>query len=261
MPDRPCFRTLFPRAAFAVALVMLACPAEAVAQAPLPFGPGEESVFRASGRLGGLGTATLRVDDTRDEGTAAYLLTFAFRGRFGPARLEDSTRSWLEPASFRALRYAKRERTPLTRKDVDVRFDARDGRWTSAEGRGGELATREPLDELSFLFYLRTIPLEDGASFTVRRHYDPSRNPVQVRVLGRERLRVQAGEFATVGVEIRVRDPERYRSGDGTGVIRIWMSDDERRVPVRIESRAPVIGRVVMQLVSHTPGGAAVAQR
>jgi hypothetical protein len=243
----------------ALLIAWLAVPA--AGQTALPFAPGEESVFRASGFLGGLGTATLRVDGATEDGAAAYLLTFAFRGRFGPARLEDHTRSWVEPQGFRALRYAKRERSPLTRKDVDVRFDADGGRWTSAQGTGGALTTREPLDELSFLFYLRTIPLEDGARFTVRRHYDAARNPVDVRVMGRERLRVQAGEFATVSVEIRVRDPDRYRSSDGTGVIRIWMTDDARRIPVRIESRAPVIGRVVMQLVSHVPGGAVVAQR
>lgn len=221
----------------------------------LPFGPGEEMVYRASGRLGRIGTGTMRVDgpETTD-GRRTILLRFDFSGRVGPARVEDHTRSWLDPASFHALRYTKHERSPVTRVDVDVRFDPARGSWRTAAGETGALATEEPLDELSFLYFLRTLPLEDGQTLNLTRHYDPERNPVQVRVLGRRRIETPAGEFATVEVEMRVRDPERYR-GKG-GAIRLFLTDDERRLPVRIESSVPVLGRMVLTLVSHTPGEA-----
>jgi hypothetical protein len=46
---------------------------------------------------------------------------------------------------------------------------------------------------------------------------------------------------------MRVRDSRRYK---GEGVIRINLSDDAMRIPVRIESAMPVVGTAVMTLQS-----------
>jgi hypothetical protein len=46
---------------------------------------------------------------------------------------------------------------------------------------------------------------------------------------------------------MRVKDPRRYK---GEGVIRINLSDDDVRIPVRIESAMPVVGTAVMTLES-----------
>jgi hypothetical protein len=64
-------------------------------------------------------------------------------------------------------------------------------------------------------------------------------------VVGREQLTVKAGTFETVLVEMRVRDPARYK---GEGVIRIHFSDDDRRLPLRIESTLPVAGTALLTL-------------
>ena len=56
-------------------------------------------------------------------------------------------------------------------------------------------------------------------------------------------------------LEMRVRHPRHYR---GEGVIRIHLSADARRIPLRIESTAPSTGRVTLVLESYAapPGGA-----
>jgi hypothetical protein len=104
-----------------------------------------------------------------------------------------------------------------------------------------------PLDELSFLFYVRTLPLVDGASYRLDRHFDARRNPVTFRVLRRESVRVPAGEFASIVVEMKVVDPDRY---GGVGTIVLHLSDDERRVPLRIVSSIPGQGRITFSLES-----------
>jgi len=110
--------------------------------------------------------------------------------------------------------------------------------------------TAEPLDELSFVFFLRTLPLAPGDTYSFDRHYDPARNPVRVRVVGRGPLRVPAGEFRAVEVEMRVRDRTRY---GGEGVIRIHFTDDARHLPLRLESQIPVAGRMVLALDALGP--------
>jgi len=83
----------------------------------------------------------------------------------------------------------------------------------------------------------------------VVRHYDAARNPIAVRVVGRDTVRTSAGTFSTIVVEMRVKDPRRY---GGEGVIRLHLSDDTFRYPVRIESSVPVLGATVLTLESVT---------
>ena len=46
------------------------------------------------------------------------------------------------------------------------------------------VAPADPLDELAFLYYLRTVPLKPGASYSIARYFQTGYNPVQVRVAG-----------------------------------------------------------------------------
>lgn len=188
------------------------------------------------------------------DGRRAFVLGFDFTGRMGPATVRDRTRSWFDSRAMASVRYTKTERTPLGTRSEDVRVDLADRQWASARGEGGTIPTATPLDELSFLFFIRTLPLEDGAVYDLNRHFDTRRNPVHVRVLGRQRITVPAGEFQTVAVEMRVRDPERYRE-KREAVIRLYLSECEHRYPVRIESSMPFVGSVTLSLQSTRPAG------
>src|SRR5437773_2143430 len=57
-----------------------------------------------------------------------------------------------------------------------------------------------PLDDGSFLYFLRTIPLEVGKEYSFDRYFRPDRNPVRIQVLRRERVSVPAGQFDAVVV-------------------------------------------------------------
>lgn len=239
------------RVALALAAAALCAADAAGQQAALPFAPGEQCVYRGSNRLGRIGTGTMSVEGPVQEGGhRTYLLRFDFRGRVGPAVISDQSRSWWDPSAAASVRYSKRERSPLSSVTQEVRMDLSARRWTDEDGRGGQMATAAPLDELSFIYFLRTLRLADGDAYSFARHYQPGRNPVTVRVIGRERMRVPAGEFQTIEVEMRVKDPERYNGGEG--VIRFHLTDDARRIPVRIESSVPVGGRMVLSLQSGT---------
>ena len=229
-------------------------PASAAA---LPFAAGEELVYRAAiGRFGNAGRATMRVEDGETiRGHATLLLRFDMQGRVLGMRVEDRTRSWLDPASMAALRFRKQERSPLAARAEDVEIDPARG-WWQARGGGGRLTADAPLDELSFIYFIRTLPLADGEEYRFDRHFDAARNPVVVRAVGRERITVPAGTFDAVVVEMRVRDAKRF---GGSGVVRFFLSDDARRIPLRIESSVPVAGRTVLTLESMSAAPAPAA--
>lgn len=267
IPDAA-MRSLFDRsgparsAALPLALALLLVPlVSGEAQGPqpdLPFAAGEVLTYRAvSGRFGSFGTGVFRVAGPEQlRGTSALKLSFDFKGRVGPFRVEDRTRSWIARDGERSLRYEKNESSPLGRREEEVEIYPAERRWQSAAGEQGSTPTPQPLDELSFIYYLRSLPLEPGDEYSLTRHFDVDRNPVVVRVLRRERTRVPAGEFATVVVEMRVRD-DRLSEKDGT--MRIFLTDDDARIPVRIESSARWVGATHLLLESAERGAASLA--
>lgn len=216
----------------------------------LPFGPGEELAYRMRvSPFGTIGRAVLRVGGPEVlRGVEVYTLHFDTNARVGPLSASQHSRSWLDPQRFATLRYVSREKQPLSREVSEaVEVYPENRSWMAADGRTGESPTDDPLDELSFLYFVRTLPLTEEAETTVVRHFDPKRNPIRVRVVGRKELRVPAGTFQTVVIDLRVRDPERHA---GYGRVRLHLSDDPSRTPVRIETALPDIGTTVLELES-----------
>lgn len=235
----------------ALAVLATLAPASAGAQvAPrLPFGPGETLVYRiTSSRFGNVGEGCMGVGGPESvRGRDAYVLHFDFEAKVAFFTVEDRTRSWIDPRGLASLRYHKKERNPLTSRNEEVEIHPEELRWIdTTTGRDGRSPTNAPLDELSFIYFLRTLPLADGEMNEHVRHFDPERNPVVVRVLGRERLRAPIGDFQTVVVEMKVRDAGRF---GGQGTLRLHLTDDAQRLPIRIETSVPLAGTLVLDLV------------
>ena len=237
---------MIPRAVLLACLVSVAPadpPAKARAQVPL-LRPGEELTYTVqSTRLGPLGKATFRVTgpDTV-AGVSAFMLSFDFSGKVVLFKITDQTRSWLRTDSLSMFRYSKRERSPVGRRDEDVRVDPVLGQWADGKVRA-PLASERPLDELSFLYLLRSLDLEPAQTIEIRRHFDVRRNPVRVEAELREAV---DGVDCLVYV-MRVPDPRQKK---GTSSLRFFITNDEARLPLRIESTMPVAGDVVMTLES-----------
>jgi hypothetical protein len=231
-------------------------PLRAQAPAALPFESGEHLTYQVKvGRLPGTGRGSLRVEGPVEvRGRSVLRLYFDFEARVGPIKAMDHTESWLDVERMAAMRFRKREHHPLSRNDrlVDLFPDER--RWETVGGTGGKTASDAPLDELSFVYFMRQLPLHDDSVYSFDRHFEIERNPVTLRVVGRETVKTKAGEFRTIVVEMHVRDQARYRKSGGVGVIRFFLSDDTRRIPVRIESAVPVFGTAVFTLLSASMG-------
>ena len=224
-------------------------PSASGAAARLPFFVGESLSYRVRvSRVGSVGRTVMVVDTPQVlRGVTTWPLRFDFHAKVGFVSAVDHTESWLDPERLDVLRFHKHERHPLSKHDERVELDPAAHRWTADDGTSGTIATDAPLDELSFMYVLRTLPLTDTA-VVYTRHFDAARNPTSVRVVERHDVTTDAGTFRTVLVEMRVMDPRRYK---GEGVIRIDLTDDHCRIPVRIESTMPVIGRTTMSLESE----------
>lgn len=209
--------------------------------ARLAVRPGEELTYTvSSARLGSMGKAVFRVQTTDFNGREAYQLSFDFSARVALFKVSDHTRSWICAESMSMLRYTKEERSPLGKHNEDVTVDPLLGQWADGTTRA-PLASINPLDELSFIYFVRSLDLPVGDSITVRRHFDVRRNPVQIAAVARQNV---VGRDVVV-YEMRVPDTRQKK---GFSLLRFFISDDAARVPVRIESSMPVAGQVTMTL-------------
>jgi hypothetical protein len=217
---------------------------------PLPFAVGERVAYDVSvdnGRK--VGDGTMWIEGPVDvRGTSTYLLRFDSKVRIAMLTGVSHSSSWFDPVRRLSLRFLKHEKNPLTHDDVSVDMYPDQKTWKSVDGQGGNSPDALPLDELSFIYFIRTLPLTPGATYQFDRHFDAARNPVVINIIRREMIPTPMGELRTVLVEMRVRDPKHYK---GEGIIRFNLTDDDCRLPARIESTMPIVGKAVLTMKSE----------
>lgn len=221
--------------------------------AAVPFGVGEVMSYKMSakwGFIGGGGEASLRVEavDTV-HGNEAYRLTSHIKAGIAWFKADDVDRSWLDVDELFARRFSQKHRDGRNRTydfyPAEMRFVD-----LGNPADSGSLASSRPLDDVSFLYHARTLPLAPDDVYVEPRYYKEEGNPVTVQVLRRERVRVPAGEFDAIVVRPVIRTSSLFKEG---GQAEIWFSDDPRRLLLKLRAKKSVI-TLTMELQSYTPG-------
>jgi hypothetical protein len=222
------------------------------AQTPngLPFAIGEKFTYTGhTERFGAMGHGEMWIEGPVPlRGVSTWLLRFDFRAGLGPLGGSDRSSSWIDASDMTSLRYEKHARRFLSGSEEVVEVFPDEQRWTAADGTSGDIVSGNPLDELSFIYFIRTLPLAEDSLYVVDRHFDVARTPTVIRVAGRETIATKAGTFNTIKVEMVVKDKRNFEK---EGIIRFFFSDDIRRIPVRIESEMPGVGLATLTLESH----------
>jgi len=155
--------------------------------------------------------------------------------------VRDTIVSWIDPTSFRSLRYekhsveGKRVRDELTEFDYEKGVAVLDGTPLSLD--------QATLDTLSSVYYLRTLALDAGKPPSLH-VFSGKPHVLDVEVQARETIEVPAGKFQT----IRVEPKSAGSSLVGKNLI-LWLTDDARKIPVQLRSKLKV-GTLVGRLKS-----------
>ncbi|MDA1082086.1 MAG: DUF3108 domain-containing protein [Gemmatimonadetes bacterium] len=216
----------------------LAAPASA--QAPprprTPWATGEFleynlkfGVIKAgSGRMQVLGRDTVRGRDT-------WHLKFDFSGGVWMARVEDVFESWLDAETHNSLRF-EQHLSELGKKRDRVYKIFPDRGVFQLNDEAEKPSVFNPLDDTSFFYFIRTIPLEVGKSYEFHRYFDPKANPVSIRVLRKEQIEVPAGKFDAIVIQPMIKTNGIFAEG---GHAELWLSDDDRRILLQMKSKLP----------------------
>ena len=250
----PCGLT-FVLAFLFTALPLAARPADAV------FGPGESLTLKITYAHLLAGRATLEVSageqggrpvlrfETRakSEGVFAWLLRY---------KVDDRTVATWEPASGCSLGIVKKLREGRAVRDQVVTIDpaTRTAMVEDPKIREKQFPV-EPcvLDVLSALFVTRVRGVPEAEPLTLPVFDNGKAYALRVRFLGRERLDLPpplGKKFPTIVVEPLLLEGTGLFVKEGR--LKIWLTDDGRRIPVRLRTKVP-IGSVSGDLERYQP--------
>ena len=224
----------------------------ALALGRLPFGNNERLEYQVKYGFLGVGAAVLEVlglDTVR--GTPAIHAAFSVQGGIRLYRVNDRYESWFDPASFSTLRAVHDiDEGSYDRKRSFEFFP--DRKMMIENDKPAAPTVVDPLDEASFLFFLRSIPLEVGQTYEFTRYFRPDKNPVRVVVLRKETIKVPAGQFSTIVVRPIIKTTGIFGEG---GRAEVWFADDSTRTLVQLKSQLK-FGSLNLYLRNRRPGTA-----
>ena len=219
----------------------------------VPFPIGERLTFSAKYGVFSVGNAVMEVMgiDTV-HGVEAVHIQFRISGGALWYHLDQTMESWVGLYDFRSRRFStvQDERG----KHREHRYEIfPDSGFYREEGRDTTFATvLEPLDDGAFLYWVRTVPLEIGKKYEYARYFRPDRNPVIIEVLGRERVSVAGKKWRAIVVRPKI--PNARGIFGEKSETRIWLSDDEQRIVLAIQSNFS-FGQVTLKLKDYRPSG------
>ena len=216
----------------------------------VPFSVGERLTYDV--RFGPLrvGTGSMSVEGIEPvRGIEAWHTVFSVKGGTFFYNVDDKFESWFDTRSFASLRHiqdideGKRERTRT--------YEIFPERGVYVENDEAPKPTvKDPLDDGSFLYFIRTVPFSVGQTYEFGRYFRPDRNPVKIRVLRKERIEVPAGTFNTIVIQPIIKTRGIFSE---KGRAEIWLTDDDKRIMVQMKSTLS-FGSLNLYLRSYQPG-------
>jgi Protein of unknown function (DUF3108) len=222
---------------------------DARTRAAIPFGVGERSSYEVKFGPLRVGTASMEVVGTEQvRGREAFHTVFRVKGGTFFYKVDDRFESWMDTSSLASLRFHQdqNEGTRERERKYEI-FPEREA--YVEQGKPEKQSVKDPLDDGSFIYFIRTVPLEVGKTYEFHRYFRPDRNPVIIKVLRREKVTVPAGTFNAIVVQPQINTKGIFSKN---GNAQIWFSDDTNHVMLQMKSNLS-FGSLNLFLTSHRP--------
>ena len=204
---------------------------------------GERFTYQARVNFIHAGAATMNIEGVEDiRGHSTYHSVFDIRGRVLWFHVDDHSESWFDPATM--ISYRQVQHIDESRYKADRVYEFYPERSVYVRNGQEGQSVANPLDENAFIYFMRTIPLEVGKTYTFNRYYHLDRNPIVLTVERREHIKVPAGEFDALVLKPTIKSNGLFSESRNTEV---WLADDSSRTLLRLKSKLPV-GTLYLEL-------------
>lgn len=257
---------IFSRSRFVLACLILGAMSGAVSWAEASdvfparsFHVGEQLTYEISWLNITAGTAVMAVPSAGMEGDRplATLITTAQSRpaitKFFP--VDNRVESILDQATLLPEHLTFKRREGKKKEDIEYTFHQQEGTVTVVKGGPTETLAMPPgtQDVISCLYYARSaLSLQPGSTLTMNVYHDKKNRKVDVLVEAIETVSGSWGEVETARVLVIMPFQGLFLN---QGNIRVWFTNDDRRIPVRMKAKV-IIGSIVADLVSGFPSAA-----
>jgi hypothetical protein len=220
---------------------VVGAPAIAPPRSGYQFPLGQTYVYEAQWRIFTAGTATLRMEragaENRVVATADAAGTVALL-----YHVQDRLESFFDSSTFCSRSISRHTEEGFRRVETGISFDYQRGKaildqknLKKNETRHEEhdLDARCVTDLLSGIYYLGSLPLETGRTFSFPLNDGGNTVTVNARVEGAEQIKTPAGTFNTFRVQPQAASGVLKQKGR----VWIWYANDATRVPVQMRAR------------------------
>ncbi len=217
------------------------------------FGVGEQLVFQVQFGFLSAGVGILEIPEIVEfRGTRCYRIVSKaisnnFVTTFYPVR--DIIVSLFDTEGLYPVLFEKHLREGGYRRSYWILFDQKNNTafWQDTTFSVGAFSQ----DIISVMYYARTLDARPGQTILVNSHTDKKNYPLAIRFLGHETIAIEGTKYRCVVVEPVLQGEGLFKQ---KGSLKVWMTDDERRIPVRMKSKIYAIGSITATLISYRNG-------
>ena len=227
-------------APLAVEQPAMAAPSIAAPRAEYQFPTGQTYVYSGVWRVFNAGIATLRLEKAGSENRvvatadAAGTISLLFH-------VQDKLESFFDPASFCSHSTSRHLEEGFRRVETNITFDYQKNETVVDHKNLKKKESKHEehdisgcvTDMLSAVYYVASLPLLPGKTYTFPINDGGPTLTVAVHVEARESVKTAAGTFNTIRVQPETSVPALRDKGK----VWIWYSDDAARVPVQMRAR------------------------
>jgi len=219
------------------------------------FAPGEVLRYRVHYGFINAGEAEVKVSNQihKVNDRACYEVT-AFGKSVGAfdwvIRIRDTWRSYIDTSALVPQRFQTNVQEGKYRKEETVHFNYQDRLIRSEEKNEATKQFDMPQnvqDILSGYCYLRTIDfnqLRVNETVPIPAFFDGKFYDFKIRYRGREEISTKFGKIRCIKIAPVMPKNEMF---DGESSVRVWISDDKNRIPVKIEADM-FVGAIAMDI-------------
>ena len=204
------------------------------------FPNGQVLHYTAEWRLWNAGVATIRMDAAGSEQkVTATADSVGFVSLL--YNVTDRLESYFDARTFCSAHIFKHSEEGLHKRETNIRFDNQRHKAVLDERNLRNNQTKHTeqdippcvTDVLSAIFYVSSLPLDQGAVYTFPLNDGGTTVDVRAHVEGREEIKTDAGTFKT----IRVQPESDSGVLKNRGKVWIWYTDDAAHTPVQMRAR------------------------
>jgi hypothetical protein len=217
------------------------------------FNVGEYLEFKVRYGIIPAGTAVMQVADTIDyDGIKCFKVVSTARSNGFIStfyKVDDTVYSYIDYNGIFTHYFRKRLREGKYKTEKTTLFDQR--RHLAITGDDTVQTYSFVQDAFSSLYYVRTQTLEPGVDVFIDNHTDGKNYPLKIIVHRRETVEVPAGKFDCIVVEPVMRAEGIFKA---KGSIQIWLTDDQFKMPVKMQTEVFFLGSIHADLEKFKRG-------